>query len=97
MSGAVSLEQEGVERPARLGQGSRCWVLEEEWRGGGEWRGESAGELRRGEAINYEVDTFNRGLKSNHLPRAIGRRQTKSTVPISGSSLGDKDCLSENA
>lgn len=25
VSGAVSLEQEGVERPARLGQGSRCW------------------------------------------------------------------------
>lgn len=45
----MSLEQ-GVELPARLGQGTWSMVEGEE-SGGEEWRGESGGELRRGRAL----------------------------------------------
>lgn len=42
-----------------------------------EWRW-----IKVGEAINYMVDTFNRGLKSNHLLEGIRKEQLQSTIPI---------------
>lgn len=86
----MSLEQ-GVELATRLSRGSQS-VVEEEESGGGEWRW-----TEEREAINYKVDTFNRGLKSNHLPQGIGKQQIQSTIPIWEASCSDKDCLCESS
>ena len=86
----------GIELMSRLGQGS-CSMGEVEESGGEECRGESGGELRKGEGINYKVDTFNKGLESNPLPGGIGKQQLQSTIPILDPRSSDKDCLSQSA
>lgn len=45
------------------------------------------------EGINYKVDTFNRGLKSNRLLEGIRKQQLQSAIPILEPS--DKECLSQ--
>ena len=65
-------------------------VGEEEF-GGEEWSGKN-GRIEESEGINYKVDTFNRGLKSNHHPVGIGKERPKSTTPVLEPSCCDKDC-----
>lgn len=47
------------------------------------------------EGINYKVDTFNRGLKSNRLLEGIRKQQLQSTIAILEPSSSDKECLSQ--